>query len=59
MATIKWLPKALDDLKRLHAFIDLHSTDAARRAANTTIDTADSLAKFPEKGRPWNLEMDF
>ena len=59
MATIKWLPEALDDLKRLHAFIEPHSADAARRAVNTLIDAADSLAEFPEKGRPWDLEMGF
>ena len=59
MATIKWLPEALDDLKRLHAFIQQHSPDAARRAVNTLIDATDSLAEFPEKGRPWDLEMGF
>ena len=31
MATVKWLPEALDDLKRHHAFIEPHSPDAARR----------------------------
>ena len=59
MATVKWLPETLDDLKRLHAFIEPHSPAAARRAADTLIEAADSLAEFPEKGRPWDLEMDF
>ena len=59
MATVRWLPEALDDLKRLHAFIEPHSPDAAKRAVNTLIDTAETLAEFPEKGRPWDLEMDF
>ena len=59
MPTIKWLPEALDDLQRLHAFIEPHSPGAARRAVNTLIDAADSLVEFPEKGRPWDLEMGF
>ena len=59
MATVKWLPEALDDLKRLHAFIEPHSPAAAKRAVDTLIEAADSLAEFPEKGRPWDLEMDF
>ncbi len=59
MATVRWLPEALDDLKRLHAFIEPHSPDAAGRAVNTLIDAAETLAEFPEKGRPWDLEMDF
>ena len=59
MATVKWLPEALDDLKRLHAFIEPHSPAAARRAVDTLIEAADSLAEFPEKGRPWDLEIDF
>lgn len=59
MATVRWLPEALDDLKRLHAFIEPHSPDAAKRAVNTLIDAAEKLAEFPEKGRPWDLEMDF
>ncbi len=59
MATVTWLPEAMDDLKRLHAFIEPHSRAAAKRAIDTLIDTADSLAEFPEKGRPWDLEMEF
>ena len=59
MATIKWLPEALDDLQRLHAFIEPHSPGAARRAVNTLINAADSLAEFPEKGRPSDVAVDF
>lgn len=59
MAIVRWLPEVLDDLKRLHAFIEPHSLDAARRAMVTLIEAADTLAEFPEKGRPWDLEMDF
>ena len=49
----------MDDLKRLHELIEPHSTDAAKRAVDTLIEAAETLAEFPEKGRPWNLEMDF
>lgn len=59
MAIVRWLPGALDDLKRLHAFIEPHSSTAASRAIDTLIDAAASLAEFPEKGRPWKIEMDF
>jgi plasmid stabilization system protein ParE len=59
MSNLRWLPDALDDLKRLHAFIEPHSPQAAVRAVNTLIEAADFLLEFPEKGRPWDLEMDF
>jgi plasmid stabilization system protein ParE len=59
MAILKWLPDALDDLKRLHAFIEPHSLQAATRAVNTLIEAADTLVEFPHKGRPWDLETDF
>jgi len=59
MAIVRWLPDALDDLKQLHAFIERHSPTAASRAVDTLIDSAESLAEFPEIGRPWELEMDF
>lgn len=59
MAVLRWLPGALDDLKRLHAFIEPHSPSAAIRAVNTLIREADSLAEFPEKGKPWALDLDY
>ena len=59
MADIRWLPEALDDLKRLHEFIEPHSPDAAKRAVDTLIAAVGTLAEYPEKGRPWDLEMDF
>ncbi len=59
MTTVRWLPETLDDLKRLHAFIQPHSPDAANRAVDTLINAAHTLAETPEKGRPWNLEMNF
>jgi len=59
VVNLRWLPDALDDLKRLHAFIAPHSPQAAIRAVNRLIEAADSLMEFPQKGRPWDLEMDF
>ena len=59
MAVVRWLPEALDDLKRLYEFIESHSSQAADQAVNTLIAAAESLAEFPEKGRPWDLEQDF
>ena len=59
MALVRWLPEALDDLKRLHAFIEPHSPKAAIRAIDTLIAAAESLANFPEKGRPWDVELNF
>ncbi len=56
MTSVEWLPGALEDLKRLHAFIEPHSPDAAVRAVDTIIDAAGSLSDFPEKGRPWDVE---
>jgi len=59
MSLLKWLPDALDDLKRLHAFIEPHSPQAAIRAVNTLVEAASSLVEFPERGRPWDMETDF
>lgn len=59
MITLKWLPDARHDLQRLHAFIEQHSPDAALRAVNTLIEAAETLAEFPDKGRPWELEPGF
>lgn len=56
MMRVRWVPEALDDLKRLHAFIEQHSSEAAIRAMETLIEAAGSLANFPEKGRPWDLK---
>ena len=59
MVIVRWLPDALVDLKRLHAFIEPHSPAAASRAIDALIESAETLGEFPEKGRPWDLEIDF
>ena len=53
MADVRWLPGAIEDLHRLHAFIAPHSAEAAGRAVNALIDATSSLIEAPEKGRPW------
>ena len=59
MASVRWLPDALDDLKRLHAFIEPHSPQAAAWAVDRLVEAVESLAAFPEKGRPWDTDLAF
>ncbi len=59
MARVRWLKEARQDLERLHTFIAVHSPNAANRAIQTLIQAAGSLADFPERGRPWDLEPQF
>jgi len=59
MAQINWLPEAVDDLKRLHAFIKPHSVTAANRAVDTLLKAVETLQAFPEKGRPWEPDINF
>jgi plasmid stabilization system protein ParE len=53
---IKWLPEALGDVERLHAFLHEKSPDAASRAARVILDGAGLLQSIPEIGRPMNDE---
>jgi plasmid stabilization system protein ParE len=50
--TLRWLPEALDDLQRLHAFLAKMSPAAAGRAAAAILDGADWLETHPHLGRP-------
>ncbi|MCY3703443.1 MAG: type II toxin-antitoxin system RelE/ParE family toxin [Rhodospirillales bacterium] len=59
MRALRWLPEALDDLKRLHAFIEPHSPQAAARAIGVLLASAERLTSFPEMGRPWEADNDF
>jgi len=59
MAKIRWLPAAKDDLQRLYDFIAPHSKNAAANAVMTLVEAAEGLANYPEKGRPWEPDMDF
>ncbi len=52
MPQLKWLPEALADVERLHAFLLEKSPDAAARAAKVILDGAGFLTSIPDIGRP-------
>lgn len=58
MVEIRWSPAARGDLERLYEFIAEHSEEAAARAIQTLVNAADTLSDFPEKGRPWEHDVD-
>ncbi|ACD89217.1 plasmid stabilization system [Chlorobium limicola DSM 245] len=47
-----WLPDALVDVGRLHAFLYEKSPDAAARAAKVILEGAGLLKSIPDVGRP-------
>ena len=59
MTTVKWLPDAHTDLRRLYEFIEPHSPRAAAKALETLIAEAGKLADFPERGRPWGPDHQY
>ena len=59
MPDLVWLPAARDDLQRLYEFIEPHSPEAAARAVNSLITSAETLRDFPQKGRPWQPDPEF
>ncbi|HEX7259367.1 MAG TPA: type II toxin-antitoxin system RelE/ParE family toxin [Candidatus Saccharimonadia bacterium] len=52
MASVKWLPEALDDVERLYYFLRDKSPQAAMRAANSILQGAILLKATPRLGRP-------
>lgn len=50
--TVRWLPAALDDIRRLHDFLLDTDSTAAGRAARAIRAGADRLLDSPEIGRP-------
>jgi plasmid stabilization system protein ParE len=52
MATVKWLPAALDDVQRLYAFLHDKDQRAAARAAKCILRAANLLKTVPRVGRP-------
>ncbi|HUY68176.1 MAG TPA: type II toxin-antitoxin system RelE/ParE family toxin [Alphaproteobacteria bacterium] len=52
MPAIAWLPEALDDLERLHEFLEDKNPKAAARAITAIREGAAQLRKFPRLGRP-------
>ncbi len=59
MSKIQWLPGAFEDLKRLYDFLEPVDSKIAKKIINLIISEAESLVKFPEKGRPWNDDLYF
>jgi len=53
MPRLRWSPRALLDVSRLHAFLAPKSQDAARRAVKTIRQGVKALGKHPEMGRPF------
>ncbi|HVZ85027.1 MAG TPA: type II toxin-antitoxin system RelE/ParE family toxin [Terracidiphilus sp.] len=51
MPRLKWSPRALQDIGRLHAFVVAKSPDAARRAIQTIRQGVRALENHPESGR--------
>ena len=49
---VKWLPEALMDIERLHAFLHKKSPDAAARAAKAILHATELLKTAPSAGRP-------
>ncbi len=49
---IIWAPAARDDIIGIRAYIDEFNPAAAARMARLLVDTAESLKRFPERGRP-------
>ncbi len=49
---IRWLPGARTDLERIDAFWRRIDPSLSARAAGLILDMAESLAAFPERGRP-------
>lgn len=52
MAELSWLPEALSDIGRLHAFLAEKSPDAARRLAAALLEGAEQVRTHPQMGRP-------
>ena len=50
--TVRWLPAALDDIRRLYDFLLDKAPAAAGRAARAIRAGADRLVDSPEIGRP-------
>lgn len=45
---------AVADIERLHSFLERENPDAAQRAVSALDDAIQSLATFPDRGRPSN-----
>ena len=52
MSKIKWLPEALADTERLHAFLYDKNPKAAARAMAAILKGSEALKSMPRAGRP-------
>lgn len=52
MHRVVWLDEAADQLDTIVAYIELFDPAAADRIAKRLLAVADSLAYFPQRGRP-------
>ena len=52
MPRLIWAPSALLDVQRLHRFLAMKNTDAAKRAVKSIRDGVKIIAKQPGVGRP-------
>jgi len=52
MPRVRWTPKSLRDVGRLHDFLASKSRDAARRAVRAIRHGVKLLGAYPEVGRP-------
>jgi toxin ParE1/3/4 len=49
---LAWLPLALDDLEHLRSYIAADAPGAAGVVADRILNAIETLAEFPERGRP-------
>ena len=52
MPALKWLPEAVSDLVRLHAFLSELSPEAGRQMAAVLLEGAEKLVAHRHMGRP-------
>ncbi len=52
MAEIKWLPETVNDLHRLHSFLQEHDQKAADNASGRILEGVKLLKATPHLGRP-------
>ena len=52
MVEVVWTREALSHLDLIVTYLRQFDPDAAARFAGALVDAADSLAEFPERGRP-------
>ena len=51
MKTIVWTDEAIDHLEAIVTYVSVYDPAAAERLGRKLIELADSLMKFPERGR--------